>query len=253
MPNFEQNLNSFPKSIGLFPSVLNKNLTKSLEKRGNKIILFPQIHTKELDLKDEEISLLKNLSSFDWLIFTDIYSVDYFINKLENLEIDLFELDSIRVCALGEAVADRLRFVQVHADIITNNFIDEDIFKLLKDYLIGLEEFENLKVLLVKEVKKEYSFNKKLRDVKADVNDLNIYSSFIKENTYKLKALVKGGAIDEFLFFQPEDVFAIKEIFNSEKLAKIFVDTDIFAIDEITYQTLREFKLNPKLIQQKRG
>src|SRR5215203_2909785 len=106
------------KTYGLFENALNKKLISVLKQQGEDVLVFPSIKAERLDLTAESVTHLKNLTGFDWIILTDTFAADYFIEVLGELEIDFYELDNVTICALGEAVADRLRFVQVHADVI---------------------------------------------------------------------------------------------------------------------------------------
>ena len=128
------------------------------------MIEFPEIKTVKINLNDRQINLLKNLNEFDWLIFTDIFTVDYFLEELEKTGFELYELDNFRICACGEAVADKLRFVQVHSDVIPVNSDEEVIISGIKDYIFDEEQFVNSKFLIVKAENKTSELSKLLKD-----------------------------------------------------------------------------------------
>ncbi len=109
-----------PKTYALFANNAIQKIIARLENQSVNIILFPNIEISEILLDEKAEGILKNLNRFDWIIFPDIFAVDFFLRALENLRIDFFELDAVRVCAFGETVADRLRFSLVHADVILN-------------------------------------------------------------------------------------------------------------------------------------
>lgn len=242
------------KTYALFSNPANRKLVAQIEQTGAKVFQFERIQPEKLNV-DAGLELIKSgLNTFDWIIFPDIYAVEYFLEMMEENEIDLFELDEIRVLAAGEAVADRLRFVQLHADIIPQTIEPETIFSSLLSYT-GTANLANLKCLIPKESAFDGTLKKILIDAGAYITELAVYQAHIedKNKTANLKALLKGGAIDEFIFTSAEDIMSIKFYVFPEKLTGLFPETIASGIDEITMQTLRENDLHSKFFQIKRG
>jgi uroporphyrinogen-III synthase len=220
------------KTYALFDSPFNQKRIAEIE----QAIIFPQITTLEIDYDD---SPLQNLAGFDWLIFPDVYAVEYFVGALEKLGVDLYELDALRVLAYGEAVADRLRFSQLHADVIPSSIKTSDVWQALEDYIF--EEFDHLIFLVLQERTAKIEIVEKL----PRVTELPIYSAEIADETAipKLKALLKGGAIDEFIFSSHYDVLNLAQIFQTENLAELLEGIELTATDNLTLQSLQEFRL----------
>jgi uroporphyrinogen-III synthase len=233
------------KTYALFADSGNKKIVAELENAGAQIIEFPPLATEKIEPGESSVEQLSRLKSFDWIIFPDVLSVDFFLQTLEENAVDFFELDEIRVCALGEVVSDRLRFAQLHADVIPSKIKSEDVLSALKNY-IAAEDFKNLKFLLPKERSFESDMKKQLIQAGAEeVCDLPVYQIKVsKENEFsKLKALVKGGAIDEFVFTSPTDFIYLNYIFGGEPLARVLSGIVISAADGNVYQTIRENNL----------
>ena len=231
------------KTYALFPNHNNRRIVSDLEDAGAKIIKFPPLEA-EIVIETVAIEMLKNLVNFDWIIFPDVLTVDFFLKILEENEIDFFDLDEMRVCAFGEIVSDRLRFVQLHADVIPNTLESENVLSALKNY-IAEGELENLKFLLPKEIYFQIEIKNELIKEGAEVFELPVYQLKIsrQDEIPKLKALLKGGAIDEFIFSAPTDFIALKYIFNDEPLTQIFSEVKISAVDGLIFQNVREHNL----------
>ena len=229
------------KTFALFASPNNKKVAAELEAAGAKVVKFPMLEAERVEPDENSIEQLNRLKNFDWIIFPDVLTVDFFLHSLKENAVDFFELDEIRVCALGEDVSDRLRFVQLHADVIPNTVKTADVSSALKNY-IAAENFENLKFLLPKEISARNEITNELLKTGAEVSELPIYQIKVsKENEItKLKTLLKGGAIDEFIFSAPTDFAYLNHIFNDEPLAGVFAGIEISAIDGLAYQSLRE-------------
>jgi len=236
------------KTYGLFSTPANRKLARELESGGAKVFQFPPIETENVILDKTAISYLQNLSKFDWVIFPDIFAVDYFLQALEMCEIDSFELDAVSVFAFGEAVADRLRFVQLHADLIPNFVETESVFLTLANF-ISRNGLENLRFLLPKEIFSSIEITKKLIENKAIVTELPIYQAQItdKKEVSKLKVLLTSGAIDEFIFSSPTDLIALKYLFSDNSTSKILSETEVSATDEVMFQALKEHNQTSKL------
>lgn len=240
----QQNMNDMSQTVGVFQ---HKKIIEDLEKQGKNVIVFPKVLTNEIEFEVKGLEIVSNLSKFDWIIFTDIYAVDFFIKKLEENSIDLFELDNLRVCAYGEAVADRLRFVQIHSDVIAFDVDETNTFRQIDEYLFQESKFSELKFLLVKEKGREFHIKNLLNESGSDVYELKVYQTEIIENLTRLKTLAKGGAFDELVFFSPDDVCDLAKIFMNENVLEVFNETKFFAKNEATFQALREFGFRPKL------
>lgn len=232
------------KTYALFANPANRRLVAELENTGARVFKFPPIDTEKIALDERSVEYLRHLADFDWLIFPDILAVDFFLEALEENEIDFFEMDFLRVCAFGVAVSDRLRFVAVHADIIPASVEIDVVFAAMLDY-IGEGELKDLKILFPKENFNENTLTKKMQAFGAEVLELPIYKVKIEKNLEitKLKTLLEGGAIDEFIFTAPNDFVALKQYFETEKLIDIFKEVKVSATDSVNFQTAREHKL----------
>jgi len=231
------------KTFALFENPGSKKIVAELENAGARIIKFPVIEAEKVILNEASKKILNNLQNFDWVIFPDVLTVDFFLQILEENAIDFFELDEMRVCACGEIVSDRLRFVQLHADVIPQTIEPEDVLSALKNY-IGEEEFVSLKFLCLKEISSQNAIETELA-VNAQISELGIYQIKTPNGNEiaKLKTLLKGGAIDEFIFYAPTDFIWLKHIFNDEPLDHILSGIKVSAVNGVIFQTIREHNL----------
>ena len=161
------------KTYALFANPANRRLVAELEKAGARVFQFPPIAVEKVALDEKSVENLRHLADFDWLIFPDVLVVDYFLEALEENEIDLFEMDFLGVCAFGEAVSDRLRFAAVHADIIPASVEIDVVFAAVLEY-IGEGKLKDLKFLFPKEDFNKNPLTKKIQAFGAKVLELPI-------------------------------------------------------------------------------
>jgi uroporphyrinogen-III synthase len=232
------------KTYALFSTAANKKLIGSLREKGAKVFLFPPLDTEKSALNSAETMRLLEITAFDWIIFTDIFAIEYFLQTLAENNIDAFALDAVKVCAFGEAVSDRLRFAQLHADLVPVLIETENIISDLSAYLDN-KEIKKLKFLVVKENADRPAIIEQLWEKGAEVFELPIYKAKIADKTEltKLKILLTGGAIDEFVFSEASDFFGLKFYFPGERLNNVLSGIEISATGENALQTAAEFGL----------
>ncbi len=232
------------KTYALFANPASRKIISALENSSADVKLFPPIETEKVILNEENIENLKHLKKFDWLIFTDVLAVDYFLANLEENEVDFFELDYLRVCAVGESIADRLRFSSVHSDVIPETVETDVVLAAIIDY-VGEEELNNLRFLFPKEVSTNEELTEKLNTKGAIVSEMPVYQVIISHNLEitKLKILLKGGAIDEFIFAAPTDFIALKHYFKSEKVEEVLAEIRVSSADGVMFQCVMENNL----------
>lgn len=237
---------SADKTYALAASPASRRIVKTLENAGARVVVFPPMQTAPCLLNEQTRQILADAVNYDWLIFFDVLTVDYFLQKLEAAQTDAFELDRRRICALGEAVADRLRWAELHADVVPRTMRAEKITGALTDYIGAAKLCEN-RFLLVK----QKSASSRVKDDltacgAAAADELEIYEAAIAErvDAARLEALLRGGAVDKFVFAAPEDLIALRALLKTEDLSDLLRETKICAADAVTLQCLRENEFN---------
>src|ERR671932_1697308 len=87
-----------------------------LEAFGARVVACPTIEIVPPESYAQLDEAIDNLFGYDWLVLTSTNAVEHFLARLEALGKDVSELDSLRVCAIGEATAERLVPSHVHVD-----------------------------------------------------------------------------------------------------------------------------------------
>lgn len=230
------------ETVGIIKTVRNKKVIELLKNQGKNVIEFPEAKVVKIELGDNEKNKLVNIGEFDWIIFTDIFTVDFFLEDLAATGFHLYHLDEFKICACGEAVSDKLRFAQIHSDVIPAQKSAGIIFAEISAYTADEETFFNSKFLLLKGFDKAKSLSKFLVEKNLNLVEMINYSvepisSF--ENA-KFKSLLSGSAIERFIFTSPEDLESLSQFGEEGFLTDLFANIEIETTDEITDQTLRE-------------
>lgn len=216
-----------------------------LERYGARVISCPTIEIVEPDnyeLLDEAID---NLYGYDWLIFTSVNGVKYFLLRLTERGHNAHELDDIRVCAIGESTATSLRDALIHVDVVPERFKAEGVFKALSDYLGDAEAFKSLNFLIPRAAAARDYLPLALEEAGARVDVVPTYRT-VKPHTPELgrvAALLEGGAIDCVAFTSSSSVTNFAQLFDTLDLHKLLNGVAVACIGDITASTAVQFGL----------
>lgn len=227
-------------------------LKLELEGLGARVYLFPTIEIAAPDSYADLDAAIKNLSSYDWLVLTSVNAAEHFLLRLEANNVEIFELDYLRLCAIGEATAERLRLAQIHIDVLPSEANAEAVFATVSEYIGGTEAFENLKFLLPRSnIGRDY-LPIKLREAKAIVDAPTAYQTVLPRDssgeTTKMKALLQGGAIDCLTFTSPSTFKNFVQIFADFDLDKMLKDVAIAALGETTAEAIKQMEFEVNII-----
>jgi uroporphyrinogen-III synthase len=90
-----------------------------------------------------------------------------------------------------------------------------------------------------------------LRAENAPVEELPVYKAEISDEPAitRLKTLLKGGALDEFVFSSAEDLLSLRLLVSNADLPALLSETRVSAVSEMVFQTLQENDFRPLYFQ----
>src|SRR5829696_4138829 len=106
----------------------------ALEAYGARVVACPTIEIVPPASYARLDEAVDNLFGYDWLLLTSPNAVQHFLARLGAAGKDVSELDSLRVCAIGEATADRLVSAHVHVDLVPEKARAEGVFAALENF-----------------------------------------------------------------------------------------------------------------------
>src|ERR1700704_5429647 len=74
-----------------------------LEHYGARVLLCPTIEIGDPESYERLDEAIGHLYGYDWIIFTSVNGVDYFLRRMETRSHQIDELDALRICAIGDA------------------------------------------------------------------------------------------------------------------------------------------------------
>jgi uroporphyrinogen III methyltransferase/synthase len=205
-----------------------------LKKTGAGVIEFPTIEiAPPLRWKDLD-RVLRQLKSYDWLIFTSANGVHFFWQRLkEKGKIRL--PSSIKVCAIGPATANQLKEKKISVDYMPKEFIAEAILDGFGKMFIN-----GKRILLARAKKARDILPRGLRKMGAEVDVVEAYRTVKpKGESKRLRQLLRDGKIDVITFTSSSTVNHFVELLNKEDLKKLLRGIAVACIGPVTTKTAK--------------
>ena len=219
-----------------------------LESYGANVIVCPTIEITEPESYERLDEAIDHLYGYDWLIFTSANAIDFFLRRLETRGVKIDELDEIKVCAIGQGSADKLRDAHVHVDVVPSQAKAEGVFAALSEYAGGDEQLSSLNILLPRAAVGRDYLPKALEDAGARVDVVTAYRTVVPENLDRgrLSAMLAGSA-DCIAFTSSSTVKNLALLFDTHDLSKILSGVAIAVIGDVTAATAVEYGLKPNI------
>ena len=101
-------------------------LINQLQQRGATVVELPAIEIAPADPEPLDAAV-RRLRDYDWVVFTSANGVSAFIDRLWTVAQDVEDTSGVRIAAVGDATATRLREAGLSADLVPNRFIAESV------------------------------------------------------------------------------------------------------------------------------
>lgn len=221
----------------------------ALESYGARVISCPTIEIVEPESFAQLDEAIQNLYGYDWLIFTSVNGVDYFLRRLSYLEHEVSELDALKVCAIGFATAERLREASIHVDVIPEEFKAEGVFSALERFIGGASGFHGQNFLIPRAAQARDYLPRALEAAGARADVVPAYRTVAPQDTEKrrVEALLAGGAIDCITFTSSSTVRNFAELFDTTDLHNLLAGVEVACIGDITASTAAEYGLQTNI------
>ena len=216
-----------------------------LERYGAKVIICPTIEIAEPESYERLDEAIDHLYGYDWLIFTSANAIEFFLRRLNARGVKVEELDEIKVCAIGQASADKLRDAHVHVDVIPSQSKAEGVFAALSEFVGGAAQLGGLNILLPRAAVGRDYLPKALEDAGARVDVVTAYRTVVPENLDRgrLSAMLAGSA-DCIAFTSSSTVKNLALLFDTHDLSKVLSGLTIACIGDVTAATAVEYGLH---------
>ena len=216
--------------------------------RKNKKILFTGLSKERFFLKDTHVHFplikiepledygefdahLKDLTGYDWLVFTSRYGVKYFFERLKTIKLDSRFLKGIQIAAIGNSTKNALLEHGICADLIPKI---ESSIGLLKEFCVR-GPLKNKKIFLPRSGLSDKGLTDGLRKMGAKVTASVAYRNVMLENLPDLEL----ESFNEIMFCSPSGVRSFVRRFGNSIPKK----TKITCIGDVTKKEVQRCRL----------
>jgi uroporphyrinogen III methyltransferase / synthase len=108
-------------------------LCAPLRHLGANVVELPTIEVQALSDYSALDAAIARITDYDWLIFTSVNGVRYFLERLDTGSTDLRAIRG-RLCAIGPATRGALEQFHLKVDVMAKDYVAEGVLRALSDY-----------------------------------------------------------------------------------------------------------------------
>lgn len=221
----------------------NHSSLKSLANSDKvNFINFPTIEIGKSELTLKEKDKINVAGNYDYIIFTSINAVKYF---LHNYRKDSSKINSYtKIVAIGEKTASVLLENNIDVDLIPASSSSASINELLSDKLVDKKSI----LIPGSRLSKVDLFNS-LEMKGAMVDFIVVYENRILKNVENevLDSIINAG-IDLFVFTSPSTFYNFVSLFNVDDVESFFANKSIAAIGPVTKEAIGKENLEVNIM-----
>ena len=204
-----------------------------LREHGFKVMTWPQLAIQPPQSFVTLDEAIENVFGYDWLIFVNEDAARFFLERFLKQH-DVSELDSLRVCGIGETSAASLEKAHVHVDVIATNVTASSVVEEIAHYVGGWESLERLNFLIPQtSIGRDYLKHElEKADARADV--VIAYQTVKTSDATRLsvlQSLLVTGSVDAVVFANESDLFDLARLFGTNDLGRLLRSVAVFLCD----------------------
>ncbi len=206
-------------------------LREALRVCGFSVITWPDLDIQVLEVTPALDQAIDDLYGYDWLIFVSEYAARTLIDSLQARGHELSELDSLRVCAIGEHTVAFLEHSQIHIDVIARKFSPSAVVNEIATYVGGRDLLQRLNFLIPQAAVGRDYLKPALEEASARADVVMAYRTVAEWDATRLTALqtmLQTSSIDAIIFSAASDVESFARLFDTNDLRDVLKDTVAF-------------------------
>lgn len=178
------------------PKNLISQTAALLREKGAEVLELPAICTVPMEDQGKLLEAAKELSAYQWFIFTSPTGVDIFFDELKKQEKDIRSLGGAKIAAIGEGTRKKLMDRGIFADFMPSVYDGDTLGAELAQMLKGGE-----RILIPRAEKGNENLVRLLREAGAIVDDVATYQTVYERSLLiDEKKEFEAGTIDCVVF-----------------------------------------------------
>jgi uroporphyrinogen III methyltransferase / synthase len=210
-----------------------------LAELGAYCIEFPTIQIEPPPSWEPLDAAVSRLPTYDWVIFTSVNGVKFFMERLRLAGRDVRQLHGTRLAAIGPKTAEALEQYALRPDLVPGEYRAEAILEGLSG-----EELKGKRFLLPRAMVARDVVPETLRQWGAHVDVVPAYQTVLpRERSAEMAERLLSGEIDCLTFTSSSTVSNFFSLFEKGSILPLLKDVYIACIGPITAKTAEEHGL----------
>ena len=247
------------------PRAQAASFLEMIEAEAGNAVLAPTIKIKSAQNKEELQKAIQNLAKYTHIIFTSVNGVKYFMQTLDQQQLDLRALAGIKVITIGSKTAEELKTNGIRADFMPEDYSTAGILSYLKELDSRKEiSLNQASFLLPRADIAPQLLEEELKKLGADVNNIEAYRTESVDIDLEVLELIKNDELDLLTFTSSSTVdnfiSGLEKIIknevdreknsgesNQQELWRQLKEIPAACIGPVTAEKAREYGLNVKI------
>lgn len=211
---------------------------KGLAQLGAECIEFPTIEVVPPEGWDELDGGIKALETYQWLVFTSVNGVKYFLRRLEALGRDIRDLKGLKIGAIGPETAKCWHRLGIRPDLVPDEYRAEAVVECFRE-----KGAKGARILIPRAAKAREVLPEELRKMGAQVDVVPAYQTIKPaQDTARVSEMLENGVIDIVTFTSSSTVTNFVEMFEAGKdqVLRWMEHVVVACIGPITARTAQE-------------
>lgn len=218
-------------------------LTEQLQELGAYPLEFPTIEIIPPASWADVDHCLEQMVTYDWIIFTSVNGVKFFLSRLLALGRDIRDLKGPKICAIGPKTAEALKNLNLQVDYVPKEYRAESILQGLRCINLKGKRFLIPRAKIARDLLPE-----ELRQAGALVEVVEVYQTVLpKKNKDKIRHLLEEKWLSAITFTSSSTVSNFVEILG-EEVKELTAGIPIASIGPITAAKAKSFGLETAIM-----
>jgi len=208
---------------------------------GADCVQFPTIRVVPPESWEPLDSAVRQLSRYDWALFTSVNGVKYFLERLEFLGKDVRAMGGLKIGAIGPRTAEAWTRMGIRPDLVPDEYRAEAVVEALAR--VGVK---GGKILIPRALKAREILPEALREMGAEVDVVPAYRTIRPDDDLeRVKEMFRQKELDAVTFTSSSTVSNFMEMFkgSEEALKEWMSSVAVACIGPVTAKTARGFGL----------
>ncbi len=205
---------------------------EQLESLGAHVLELPTIEISPIEKNPRLDKAIRNMSHYDWLVFTSENGAEAFFARLKELKQDSRILSSVKIAAVGPGTKAKLNSYLIEPDLVPKTFTTAGLVQAFRKLSISKKRFLLLRTNIAPE-----ELSQSLRKLGAQITEIPIYKTTKpKDLSKQATELVRQNKIDYMTFTSSSTA---ENFFGALKNGR-HLGAKIISIGPITSKTIRK-------------